>query len=70
MMTDDELAEWTGLKGKLGCDKFIAALTPKQRAIYERMREVEIELKLWAEGVGPKPKGVIACREHKHRRRR
>ena len=60
-MTDDELAEFLGLKGKVGCAELMAKITPEKRAVYERMHEVETEIVLWQQGVGPKPKGVIIC---------
>ncbi len=60
-MTDDELADFLGIKGKQGCAVILANITPEKRATYERMREVETEVHLWQRGVGPKPEGVIIC---------
>ena len=60
-MTDDELAEFLGIKGKQGCGTILANITPAKRAVYEKMRQVETELHLWQQGVGPKPEGVIIC---------
>lgn len=74
-MTDSELAAYCGFKPTDNQElvaKFIAELTATRRALYERMREVEIEANLWAAGLGPKPRGVILdgpkqCREGKRR---
>lgn len=63
-MNDDELAEFLGIEKAKERSKIMATITPEQRAMYENMHEVEIDLKLWVEGVGPKPKGVIVCRQH------
>lgn len=68
-MTDTELAEWLGLAR---CkpeerDKIMASITSERRALYEHMHQVETDLVLWQNGVGPKPEGVIVCREHKGR---
>jgi hypothetical protein len=50
-MTDDELCTYCGLAaGDPLRAKFIASLTPLRRALFERMREVEIEAELWAAG--------------------
>jgi hypothetical protein len=58
-MTDDELLIFVGVKGKEGAAKFLASLTPEKRALYDRMKQVEIEAALWVEGLGPKPEGVL-----------
>lgn len=67
-LTDSELAEFLGIPAEPWAAKFIAELAPEKRAVYERMHQVEWELKLWQEGVGPKPQGIIVCHEHKRRR--
>ena len=36
-------------------------ISPEKRALFDRMAEVENELALWRQGLGPKPKGVIVC---------
>lgn len=68
-MTDAEFAiamniqdePWGGLA-------IIANMLPEKRAAYERLSRIGDELNLWTAGVGPKPAGVIVCREHKRRR--
>lgn len=60
-MTDDELAEFLGIPGAKEREAILAAITPEERATYEDMARVDVELKLWIEGVGPKPEGVIVC---------
>lgn len=67
-MTDPELSlalnlhdePWGGLR-------IIANMHPEQRASYERLVHLGDEMNLWSAGVGPKPLGVIVCREHKRR---
>lgn len=68
-MSDEELAEWLGLMRETPevRDKIMASITPERRALYEHMRQVEVDLILWQNGVGPKPTGVIVC-EDRHRR--
>jgi hypothetical protein len=66
-VSDAELAAFLGIDD---CDpekvgRYIEAMPPEKRATYERMSEVCIELQLWQDGLGPKPDGVIVCREHK-----
>lgn len=64
-MTDAELADYLGASDhpdKEQLARFIASLAPEKRAAYERMAQVEFELKLWQAGIGPKPRGVIVCR--------
>jgi hypothetical protein len=60
-MTDDELADFLGIKGKEGCGLIMAGITPEKRATYERMAEVETELFLFQCGLGPRPQDVIIC---------
>lgn len=67
-MTDDEMAVFLGIEGKVGCAEIMANITPEKRAVYERMREVETELHLWQQGVGPRPTGVIICGPRQIRR--
>jgi hypothetical protein len=71
-MTDAELVEFMGATD-MPAEKIaqhIAGMKPEFRATLERMKQVEIEANLWAAGLGPKPAGVIVCREHRHRKRR
>jgi len=70
-MTDAELAAFLGVSGRKGEDKIMAGITPEQRALYERMANLEVEVKLWQAGLVPKPEGVIICGcgrrgRHKH----
>lgn len=71
-MTDDELIEYLGLRAysEPTRAKFIAEMTKESRETYDRMREAEQDIKLWQEGVGPKPTGVILCHDHTPKRRR
>jgi hypothetical protein len=61
MMTDAELEVFLGIAGTKECAAIMAKITPEERASYERTADLVMELKLWQEGVGPKPKGVIIC---------
>lgn len=65
-MNDDELAEYLGIAKAKERAAIMASITPEQRETYEAMRRTEDDIRLWQAGVGPKPKGVIICREHKH----
>jgi len=38
--------------------------------LYERLLQAADELVLWQHGVGPMPRGVIVCREHKKPKRK
>ena len=38
---------------------YVAALSADKRAVYDRMATVEFELRLWLDGLGPKPAGVL-----------
>jgi len=59
-MTDDELATFLGIKPDDPLkDKFIASITPLKRAVFERMASLTMEVDLWQDGLGPKPKGVL-----------
>jgi hypothetical protein len=63
-MSDQELAAYLGIDGDPNWPKFVGNMDPKARSAYERMREVEFDIKLWQAGVGPKPTGVILCHDH------
>jgi len=67
-LTDAELAKYLGIDD---CDpikvaRYLAAMPKVERATYNRMAQVEFELGLYSAGLGPKPEGVIVCRDHKH----
>lgn len=62
-MTDDELAEFLGVAKAKERDAIMRAITPEQRVSYEHMHEVEKALRLYSQGKGPKPSGVIICGE-------
>jgi hypothetical protein len=63
-MSDEELAAYLGIVNDPRWPRAIAKLDPAKRASYEHMRQVEMELTLWQEGVAPKPEGVIICHPH------
>lgn len=68
-MTDQELAEYLHLSADEAAI-VIPKLTPAKRAVYDRMKQVEIEAALWVEGLGPKPEGVLIDTEQSTRRRK
>lgn len=68
-MDDAELAKYLHLTPS-EADVVIPKITPAKRAVYERMQQVEIEAALWAEGLGPKPCGVLIDTERSTRRRK
>jgi hypothetical protein len=62
-MTDAQLEVFLGI-GRLSWPqrtKIMLRITPAQRALYDRMANVETEVELWRSGLGPKPRGVILC---------
>lgn len=65
-MSDAELATFLGLDGMDGFSvaRVIRTITPAKRAVYEKMRDVE----LWDKGLGPLPDGVMVDRDRKRRR--
>lgn len=67
-MNDTELAEYLHLT-PAEAEIVIPKLTPQRRALYDRMKQVELESELWAAGVGPKPQGVLIDTERSTRRR-
>lgn len=69
-MTDDELIKYLGIENEPNALKAIGLFTPERRAVFDRMKQVEIEATLWAEGLGPKPKGVLIDTERSTRHRK
>jgi hypothetical protein len=69
-MTDTELATYLGIANEPKRDTLIAGLSPAKRALFDRMKEVEIEAALWVEGLGPKPAGVLIDTVRSTKRRR
>lgn len=68
-MTDAELADYLHLT-PADAAIIVPKLTLEKRATYDRMREVELEARLWMQGLGPKPKGVLIDTERSTRRRK
>lgn len=68
-MTDAELATYMNLTPEEAAI-IIPKLTPEKRAVYDRMREVEIEAALWVQGLGLKPTGVLIDTERAASKRR
>lgn len=70
-MTDEEMATFVGLtpeeENRVG---FVKGLSPERRALFERMANVEMEVKLWHDGLGPKPEGVLIDTDRSTRHRR
>lgn len=58
-MTDEQMAEYLGLKGHPKALMVVRNLSPERRALYERMAGVEIEIELYEAGLAPRPKGVL-----------
>lgn len=68
-MTDEELGEFLGFtpeETKIA----IPRLTPEKRAGYEALCGAYREIRLWEEGVGPLPKGVMIDTDRSTKRRR
>lgn len=68
-MTDDEMAAFLGIEGHPKAPAVIAGLPPVQRALYERMAQVCIEVELYAAGLGPRPVGVLLDFDKPRRKR-
>ncbi len=70
-MTDEEMATFCGLSPEednwVG---FVKGLSPEKRALFERMAGLEMEVKLWQDGLGPKPQGVLIDTERSTSRRK
>lgn len=70
-MTDEQMADYLGFpKDEPKRIAAVQKLSPEKRAVFERMANVEIELQLWQDGLGPKPQGVLIDTERSTRRRR
>jgi hypothetical protein len=69
MMTDAELTDYLHLTPE-EATIMLPKLTPARRAVYDRMKQVEIDAALWADGLGPKPQGVLIDTERSTRRRK
>jgi hypothetical protein len=57
-MTDQQLAGYLNLSPDEAAI-VLPKITPGKRALYDRMRQVEVEAELWVCGLGPKPKDVL-----------
>ncbi len=68
-MTDEQLANYLHLT-PAEATIVLPKLTPEKRAVYDRMLRVEVEAKLWMDGLGPKPQGVLLDTERSTRKRR
>lgn len=64
-MSDEQLAKYLALPVHL-----IPKMKPEQRAAYEHMANVEMELSLWMQGLGPRPAGVMVDTERSTRNRK
>ncbi len=60
-MTDEELGQFLGLPKALAATH-VPTITPERRAVYEKMRAVEILTPLWQTGVEPYPSDVSVNR--------
>jgi hypothetical protein len=60
-VTDAELAEVCCPSDPAKGLRFVAALTPEKRALLERMEDVYQRMRLYEEGLGPKPTDVRIC---------
>lgn len=58
-MTDHELATFLGIADWPDWQRAVDILTPLQRATYERMSRLCIQLELYEAGIGPRPKDVL-----------
>lgn len=58
-MTDRQLAVYLGIINHPSWPQVVAGLTASKRDVYERMANLETEIQLWQEGLGPKPSGVL-----------
>lgn len=59
-MTDEQMATFLGIPAdEPKRMAVVKALKPEKRAVYERMANLEMELKLWQDGLGPRPSDVL-----------
>lgn len=68
-MTDAELAAYLNLSEDEALI-VIPKIPPVRRALYARMKQVELEVELWLAGVGPKPQGVLIDTDRSMKRRK
>jgi len=59
MMTDRQLAVYLNILDWPNWEEAIKAFSPQRRASFDRMADLEKEIDLWAQGLGPKPTGVL-----------
>jgi hypothetical protein len=70
-MTDEEMATFLGLSPEEEKRvEFVKHMSPEKRALFERMAVLELEVKLWQDGLGPKPQGVLLDTNRSTSRRR
>ena len=67
-MTDAELTAYLHLTPEQAAI-VLPKLSPARRAVYDRMKQLEIEVDLWTDGLGPKPAGVLIDTERSTRKR-
>lgn len=68
-LTDEELVKWLGIENEPKALQVVKKLSSGHRRAYERMALVYQEIRLWEQGLGPKPKGVILTYERKPKRK-
>lgn len=66
-MTDDELAKYLRIENEPKCAAIIAKIPPAQRASYDAMADMEMQLSLWQAGLAPRPKNVLIDMDRKRR---
>jgi hypothetical protein len=67
-MTDEELTAYLHLTPAEAAI-VLPKLTPERRALYARMKQVEVDAILWMQGLGPRPAGVLIDTERSMRRK-
>jgi hypothetical protein len=68
-VNDQELAAYLHLSNHEAAI-VIPKLTPERRAVYDRMKQLEVEAALWTAGLGPKPAGALIDTVRTTQRRR